>query len=84
VPRSPHSRVTLADGSVYPCLIIDVSLSGIAVSSEVRPPLIGTPLAIGACVGRVIRHMPNGFAVKFVKKQNRDELNNLLEKDAPF
>src|ERR1700761_8822353 len=45
VPRSPHSRVTLADGSVYPCLIIDVSLSGIAVSSEVRPPLIGTPLA---------------------------------------
>jgi hypothetical protein len=83
VPRSPHSRVTLADGSVYPCFIIDVSLSGIAVSSEIQPP-IGTPLAVGACVGRVIRHLPNGFAVKFVKKQDRDELNNLLEKAAPF
>jgi hypothetical protein len=83
VPKSPHSRVTLADGSVYACLIIDVSLSGIAVSSETQP-LIGTPLAIGACVGRVIRHLPNGFAVKFVKKQDRDELNALLMKEAPF
>src|SRR5665213_3376538 len=83
VPKSPHSRVTLADGSVYACFIIDVSLSGIAVSSEVQPP-IGTPLAVGACVGRAIRHLPNGFAVKFVKKQDRDELNVLLMKEAPF
>jgi len=83
VPKSPHSRVTLADGSVYPCFIIDVSMSGVAVSSEIQPP-VATPLAVGACVGRVIRHLPNGFAVKFVKKQDRDELNALLMKDAPF
>lgn len=83
VPKSPHSRVTLADGSVYASFIIDVSMSGIAVSSEIQPP-IATPLAVGACVGRVIRHLPNGFAVKFVKKQERDELNALLAKEAPF
>ncbi len=83
VPKSPHSRVTLADGSVYACFIIDVSMSGIAVSSEIQPP-IATPLAVGACIGRVIRHLPNGFAVKFVKKQDRDELNALLAKEAPF
>ena len=39
---------------------------------------VGTPLAIGACIGRVIRHFPNGFAVKFVKEQSRDELNRLV------
>ena len=83
VPKSPHSRVTLADGSVYACFIIDVSMSGIAVSSEIQPPT-ATPLAVGACIGRVIRHLPNGFAVKFVKKQDRDELNALLAKEAPF
>jgi hypothetical protein len=83
VPKAPHSRVTLADGSVYACFIIDVSLSGIAVSSELQPA-VGTPLAVGACVGRVIRLLPHGFAVKFVKKQDRDELNALLTKDAPF
>jgi hypothetical protein len=83
IPKSPHSRVTLADGSVHGCLIIDVSLSGIAVSSAVQPT-VGTPLAVGACVGRVIRHVPNGFAVKFVHKQHREELNQLLAKEAPF
>jgi hypothetical protein len=35
----------------------------------------GMPLAIGACIGRVVRLLPNGFAVKFVEKQNRHDLN---------
>jgi hypothetical protein len=83
VPKSPHSRLTLGDGSVHPCFIIDVSLSGAAVSSEIQPPN-GTPLAVGACVGRVIRPLPNGFAVKFVQKQNRDSLNSLLAQDGPL
>ena len=52
-------------------------MSGVAVTSELQPP-IGTPLAIGACIGRVIRHTPDGFAVKFVKQQSRDELNGLI------
>jgi hypothetical protein len=36
------------------------------------------PLAIGACIGRVIRLLPNGFAVKFVEKQDRNDLNRLI------
>ena len=47
------------------------------MTSELQPP-VGTPLAIGACIGRVIRHTPDGFAVKFVKQQSRDELNGLI------
>jgi hypothetical protein len=35
---------------------------------------IGTPLAVGGCVGRVIRHRDDGFAVKFTELQNRGEL----------
>ena len=48
---------------------------------RVQPPT-GTPLAIGACIGRVMRHIPNGFAVKFVKEQSRDELNRLIVRTA--
>jgi len=62
--------MTLADGTVHGCHIVDVSMSGVAVSAEIQPPT-GTPLAIGACVGRVVRHFPNGFAVKFVNEQSR-------------
>ncbi|MGJ4947811.1 PilZ domain-containing protein [Bradyrhizobium sp. HKCCYLS20291] len=65
VPNSPHSALTLADGSIIPCFVIDASMSGAAVSAEIQPE-IGTPLAVGSCVGRVVRHFAEGFAVRFV------------------
>jgi PilZ domain len=77
IPASPHSTLTLADGGVHPCFIIDMSVSGVAVSAQLQPP-IGTPLAVGVCVGRVVRLLGNGFAVKFVERQNRLHLNRLL------
>lgn len=77
VPQVSHTVLTLADGSSHPCFIIDVSTAGVAVSSERDPP-VGTPLAVGACVGRVIRKFDQGFAVKFAEKQNRDDLDRLI------
>jgi hypothetical protein len=77
VPQVSHTVLTLADGSTQPCFIIDVSTSGVAISCAYDPP-VGTPLAVGACVGRVIRKFDNGFAVKFAEKQKRDSLNRLI------
>jgi hypothetical protein len=82
VPANPHSTLTLADGSVYGCFVIDMSGSGVAVSAEVQPP-IGTPLAVGACVGRVVRPLPNGFAVQFIERQKRSDLNLLIGRRTP-
>lgn len=81
VPQVPHTFLTLADGSTHPCFIIDVSTAGVAVSSEYDPP-VGTPLAVGACVGRVIRKFGHGFAVKFAEKQQRDDLVRLVVRQA--
>jgi hypothetical protein len=75
--------MTLADGTVRGCFIVDMSTSGAAVSAEVQPP-IGMPLAVGACVGRVIRHLPDGFAVKFVEEQKRNDLERLVIRPAPL
>jgi hypothetical protein len=77
VPRASQTTLTLADGAVHGCFVLDASLSGVAVAAEIQPS-VGTPLAIGACVGRVIRHTPDGFAVKFARQQSRDELNGLI------
>jgi hypothetical protein len=77
VPPNPHSTITLADGSVHPCFIIDYSVSGVAVSAAVQPP-VGMPLAVGACVGRVVRLLPNGIAVKFVERQAVSDLERLV------
>jgi hypothetical protein len=59
-----------------------MSVSGAAVSAELEPP-IGTPLAVGACVGRVVRIFPGGFAIKFVEKRNLDHLNRLIVRAEP-
>ncbi|HEY8333606.1 MAG TPA: PilZ domain-containing protein, partial [Tardiphaga sp.] len=46
VPSSPHSVLTFGDGSMHNCFVIDMSVSGAAVSADVQPA-IGTPLAVG-------------------------------------
>ena len=77
VPKNPHSKLVFQDGSVLRCFIIDMSVSGVAVSADVQPE-IGTPLAVGRLVGRVVRHLDDGFAVKFLKLQEREGLEQLL------
>ncbi len=77
IPQESHTILTLADGTVHNCFIIDVSPSGVAVSSEVQPPL-GMPLAVGSCVGRVVRIFRTGSAVKFVEKQDLNDLSRLI------
>jgi hypothetical protein len=83
VPPAPHSILTLADGSIHPCFIIDVSASGVAVSAAVQPP-VGMPLAVGACIGRVVRLLPDGIAVKFIEPQNARNLDRLIARAAPL
>jgi hypothetical protein len=83
VPASSHSILTFADGSTRSCFVIDMSVSGAAVSAEVQPP-IGMPLALGACVGRVVRHLPDGFAISFVEPLSRDALERRLVRPVPL
>jgi len=82
VPPSPHSMLTLADSTIHPCFIIDCSVSGVAVSAAVQPP-IGMPLAVGSCVGRVVRLLPNGIAVKFIEQQTVRDLERLVVRTVP-
>jgi hypothetical protein len=83
IPANSHSTLTFADGSTRGCFIIDMSASGAAVSADVQPQ-IGMPLAVGACVGRVVRLLPHGFAVKFIEQPSRNELERLVLRPAPL
>src|SRR3954466_11094242 len=77
VPRVARPFLTLADGRTHACFILGVPPAGVAISCEYDPP-VGPPLAVGACVGRVIRKFENGFAVKFAEKQSRDDVVRLI------
>jgi PilZ domain len=67
------SIIELEDGRKYPCRIIDLSLSGAAVSVAVKPSL-GTPVRLGVKQGRVVRHFDDGVAVEFLTLQTPESL----------
>lgn len=77
MPRDPRSVLVFADGWTVECLIIDMSRSGAAVSADVQPP-IGTPLAVGTVVSRVVCWLEVGFAVRFVAEQDEMTLEERL------
>jgi hypothetical protein len=79
VPKNPHSTLIFDDGSVLGCCIVDMSISGVAVSADIKPK-IGTPLAVGKLLGRVVRHLDDGFAVRFSNIQDIDCLEQGLIK----
>jgi hypothetical protein len=77
VPRNPMATLLLADGSTTCCLVIDFSDSGAAVSADLYPE-IGTPLAVGKMVGRVVRRFGEGFAVEFADRASLAEVEYRL------
>ena len=77
LPDNPHSVLLLGDGTSCPCLILNMSSSGAAVSADLRPP-IGTPLALGRTLGRVARRTDIGFAMRFLADQPEKQLELLL------
>ena len=68
IPRNPIARLTLSDGRVMNCRIIDLSLSGTAVSAEQKLE-VGTQLMIGSVAGQVVRQLEEGFAIEFAHPQ---------------
>lgn len=58
------SQITLPDGRVYPCEVLDVSISGAAVSIDVIPAL-QTSVLLGKMRGRVVRYLASGIGIEF-------------------
>jgi hypothetical protein len=77
IPKNPYSTLVLGDGTTIDCLVKDVSASGIAVFADVSPPM-GTPIAVGKVVGRVVRHFNDGFAVHFSQLQDLATVEDLV------
>jgi len=71
------SHITLPDGRVYPCEVIDISLSGAAVKVDVVPSL-GTYVTLGKMRGRIVRYHDTGIALEFVRPLNRAQLTEQL------
>jgi hypothetical protein len=69
-PKDKHSHMTLPDGRSYACEVMDISVSGCAIKTEVMPSL-GTYLMVGRMKGRVVRYLETGVGIEFVKQIDR-------------
>jgi PilZ domain len=75
VPRNPRTTMVTQDGTSIPCRIVDMSLSGAALATEIKPPA-GSLIMLGKTQARVVRHLDDGVAVEFTRMQNLDLLED--------
>jgi PilZ domain len=76
-PEEKASQISLLDGRVYDCEVLDISVSGAAVKTDVMPS-VGTSLMLGKMRGRVVRYIEQGIAIEFVKQLERAHMPKTL------
>ncbi|HSM95813.1 MAG TPA: PilZ domain-containing protein [Rhizomicrobium sp.] len=67
-PTKGLARFTRANGEVVNCEVLDLSLSGVSLATDVRPP-VGEFVLIGQMAGRVARHHETGIGIEFVAQE---------------
>jgi PilZ domain len=79
VPRNPVCELNLESGRVMVVRLIDISMSGAAVSIEDKDKLaIGTSVTLGRTPGKVVRHFQGGMAVEFLLSLSPDRFDDNL------
>ena len=66
------AKFTRADGQVVQCEVMDISVGGVALKTDVRPP-IGEFVLIAQIAGRVARHHEDGIGIQFVGQEKASE-----------
>jgi len=74
-PKETESHITLPDGRMYKTEVIDISVGGAAVKTDILPNL-GTCVLLGKMHGRVVRYIEDGIAIEFLKLLTPDTLVN--------
>ena len=76
VPRQTGTIMRLPDGREVGVRIIDISISGAALSAAVVPPL-GAAVTVGRQASKVVRHFDGGLAVEFMRSLNIAEFDEV-------
>lgn len=77
-PIHKRVQITLADGSMHPGMLLDVSLSGANVKCAMRPDF-NEIVTVGATRGRVVRRTEEGFAVEFQRLLPIETFDNRIK-----
>jgi hypothetical protein len=76
-PQKGLTHFTRTDGQRVVCEVLDLSVSGVSLKTDIRPP-VGEYVLIGHMAGRVARHHENGIGIEFVGGVERGSPEKLL------
>lgn len=76
-PHQPNVVLKLESGREVSARIIDVSMSGVALTTATTPP-IGASLMVGRTPGRVVRYFEGGIGVSFMLPISPDRFHDGL------
>jgi len=66
------AKFTRADGQIVQCEVVDISVGGVSLKTDVKPP-IGEFVLIAQIAGRVARHHTDGIGIQFVGQEKASE-----------
>jgi hypothetical protein len=66
------AKFTRADGTITQCEVMDISVGGVSLKTDVKPP-IGEFVLIAQIAGRVARHHGDGIGIAFVGQEKAVE-----------
>ncbi len=66
------AKFTRADGQIVQCEVMDISVGGVSLKTDVKPP-IGEFVLIAQIAGRVARHHGEGIGIEFVGQEKAQE-----------
>jgi hypothetical protein len=62
------AKFTRADGTITQCEVMDISVGGVSLKTDIKPP-IGEFVLIAQIAGRVARHHVDGIGIEFVGQE---------------
>ncbi len=79
-PKRSDSTIVLPDGTSHSIRVIDMSLSGAALSTTLRPAL-GSPIRLGRLGARVVRHFDDGIGIEFMRLMSDAAIEKTIENE---
>ena len=72
------AKFTRADGQIIHCEVTDISVGGVSLKTDVKPP-IGEFVLIAQIAGRVARHHADGIGIEFIgqEKTSHEPAHNI-------
>ena len=79
-PKRSDATIILADGTSHNVRVIDMSLSGAALATSIRPPL-ASPVRLGRLGARVVRHFEDGIGIEFMRLLSDTAIEQTIERE---